>query len=343
MAPDLLDRFADLHLAQGDYELAAEALRSLVELSPADEGALRRYGLLLAATDPEGAIPVLARLAEGETGEADAFRELGLSIRRARAVSALPEYISLEAGRALAAAGEWEMARLAFERAVDFNPSYAEAWAYLGEARGQSGSDGREALDTAYALDPDSMSVNLLLALHLQREGDPAGAMDHLNQARSADPLNPTLVAEMASIVASSGDIEEAISLFERAIQLAPQDPLYWKILANFSIQNETQVMEVGLPAARQAALMAPADPEALDLLGQAYLAAANPVLAERFLKEAIALDPAFAPAAYHLGVLYLTIGSVRQARDQLELTMRMAPGTPLADLADQLIQNYLQ
>jgi tetratricopeptide (TPR) repeat protein len=266
-----------------------------------------------------------------------------LEIRRARAISSDPEFINLSAGQALANAGEWEMARLAFEKAIEINPAYGEAWAYLGAAENELGISGRESLNVAYSLDPDSLAVNLLMALHLQSNGDPQQALLHLNKARLSDPENPTLVAEMASIVASEGDISGALNLFDEAIRMAPEDALYWKIQSNFSIQNEVQIEEIGLPSARQATLLSPRDPEAFDLLGQAYFAVGNPLLAERFLIYAVSLDQEFASARYHLGVLYLTLGSVDQAREQLELVMAMAPETPLAEQASSLIRIYLQ
>ncbi|HJS28436.1 MAG TPA: tetratricopeptide repeat protein, partial [Anaerolineales bacterium] len=341
--PATLGQLIALQIEQGDYLAAAELLGALVELPQVDIVALKRHALILAAVNPEEAVPLLSRLEAEIPEEAAIFREIGLSIRRARAASPVPEYVSLAAGRALGAAGEWEMARLALERAVELNPGYAEAWAYLGEALEQLGLDGRGELDLAYSLDPASLGVNLLYALYFQRYGDTGSALMHLEKARNADPENPTLLAEMASIVAASGDIEGAISLFEQAIDLAPEESLYWKILANFSIQNETQILEVGLPAARQATLIDPGDPEAFDLLGQAYFALANPALAERFLRQSAGLDPDYAPAAFHLGVLYLTTGLLSPAREQLERAISLAPDSALADLAGQLLQDYFR
>ncbi|HJS28319.1 MAG TPA: hypothetical protein VJ768_01765, partial [Anaerolineales bacterium] len=82
--PATLGQLVALQIGQGDYLAAAELLGALVELPQVDIAALKRHALLLTAVNPEEAVPLLSRLEAEIPEEAAIFREIGLSIRRAR-------------------------------------------------------------------------------------------------------------------------------------------------------------------------------------------------------------------------------------------------------------------
>ena len=156
------------------------------------------------------------------------------------------------------------------------------------------------------------------------------------------DPGNPTLLTELADTISALGDIQSAISLFLQAVELAPNDPTYWRLLAGFSIEKDVQVRDIGLPAARQAHLLDTQDPAALDLIGRAYLNLQNPLVAERFFTQALEVDAQFAPAYLHLGMLYIGEGKLAQARNQLDQVLILAPDTKTGDQALQLLEIYI-
>ena len=264
----------------------------------------------------------------------------------------------MESGRALGSLGEWVLAGAAFERAVELRPDYAEAWAFLGEARqhldearliqafpvsgGQAApaktGSALAALEKALALDPGSVSTCLLLALYWQRQGDFDQALENAQAAANLAPRSPAVQAELGGNLAQAGHLPAALEAYQRASGLAPHDPTYLRLLAAFTLQYDHQVREVGLPAARRAVLIAPDDPASLVTLGQVLFTLGDLVNAERFLQRALALDPGFAPARLHLGLVHLLQNDTDRALEQFTLVRSLAAGTPLADQAERII-----
>ncbi len=337
----LLERLVSTHRQLGDHRGLVEDLNALVRLRP-DGAIFLELGLLTAVEDPDQALAYLSQAALADPELAAGADALDRTIRRARLIDDDPAYTLTAVGRSLASLGEWDLAREAFRNAASLNPGYADAWAFLAEAQQQTGENGLPALSTAYSLDPESLVVNTFFALYVQRQGRYEDALVYLETALQADPGNPTLLAEMGGTMSALGDIQNAIDLFLQAVNQDPENPTYWRLLAVYSIQNGIQIVELGLPAARQALLLAPDEPAALVLVGQAYLMLENPLLAERFFLEAVTVDPQYAPAYFHLGMLNLSTGDTGSARKNLLQVITLAPETALHDQAQKIMDLYL-
>lgn len=334
------ERLLVAHQARGDYRAAINDLRQLVAADPEDPAAQYRLGLLLAALEPESALAVLARAADLDAGLEQAVQALekGLALETDSADAA---YRFFNAGRALAGLGEWTLAAEAFRQAVIANPAYAEAWAFLGEAMQQLGMDGNPMFETALEVNADSLTANLLYALQLRRRGERNFALEILLRTADLHPAEPSVFAEIGQTYADLGQVNDALANFTKAVELAPQDPAYLHLLAMYSIYNEIQVDEIGLPAARAATLVNPEDTVAIDLIGYAYYLQGDWVSGLRFLHRALTLDPNYAPARLHLGMLYLIREQTADAFVQLELAARLAPGSPAAEQARLILETY--
>jgi lipoprotein NlpI len=75
--------------------------------------------------------------------------------------------------------------------------------------------------------------------------------------------------------------------------------------------------------------------------MGQVYIALGNNPLALRFLRQALAADPAYAPAYLELGIYYLNAGDSQTAYDYLLLAQVVDPASPQAALAASLLERY--
>ena len=98
------------------------------------------------------------------------------------------------AGRGLGLVNEWELAQAAFEQAVQLDGNNAEAWAWLGEAKQQTG--GGEAftdLERAVDLNPISAVVRGLRGLYFQRVGNNREALAEFQSAAALEPNDPNL------------------------------------------------------------------------------------------------------------------------------------------------------
>ena len=333
-------RLAGAHHRLGNLDRLAEDLRFLASDQPADPAWQYQLGLVQALLQPEAAHAHLVLAAELDPHLAPDIRILERGFAAAR-LSDDPAFQMVSSGRALAAVGQWQLAEAAFTRATLLRPDYAEAWAFLGEARRQTGKDGFVELQKAVTLDRHSISANTLLGLYWQQSGRLDLALVYLDAAVRLDRRNPVLQTALGSVLAQQGNLPAALVHYQRAAEMSPRDPTYWRALANFTIEYETQVREVGLPAARSAVLLDSTDPASLDTMAQIYVLLGNPGIAHRFLKRALVADPGYAPARLHLGLVLLLDGNSVKAREQFHLAQALAPvGSTVEEQTRRLLLN---
>ena len=341
---DLYTRLLDAHLTLSDYPASINDLQALTALQPTNAEIRYQLGLLLATQQPEAALAHLVQAAEFDPNLSEATQALVSSIRTARFVED-PAYTKLEAGRALASIDEWELAVEAFRQSTGDRPDYAEAWAFLGEARqhliGDNSENAFSDLEKALELDPASLTANTFLALYWQRQGRYDQALGYLKTATDLYPDNPALQVELGNTYAILGEIETAHQKYQRAIELDPQNPTYYRLMAGFSIKHEYHVRQIGLPAARQAVILSPDDPETLDTIGQVLTLLGDANSAERVLQRALQVDPEYPPAHLHLGIIYALNGETKRAYQKFTLVSSLAPDTPAAEQAQRLLQTY--
>lgn len=346
-SPAVLERRLQAHQQQHDYPAGIADLKALISLQPEAVSWDYQLGLWLAVTQPDQAIEYLDRAAALSPGYAGPAQTLA---RRIQAVlpTGQPAYTLLEAGRALADLNEWDLARQAFQQSTLLRPDYSEAWAFLGEAlqhlnipAGKAfSSEGLTELELARQLDPASLSANLFLAMYWRRQGQWASALEILQKFAEADPNNPVIQIEIGNTLAEKGDANAALPYYVHATDLAPSEPAYWLALAGFSVHSQYQVHQVALPAARRLLLLTPDDPAALDIMGQSLFFLEDPLNAERFFRRALQSNADYAPARLHLAQIFLLRGATLPARQELEMTIALAPGSSEADFARRLLQN---
>jgi Flp pilus assembly protein TadD len=198
-----------------------------------------------------------------------------------------------------------------------------------------------EELETALELDPRSITANVLMGIYWQRQNQYDQALRYIRSASNLDPSNPMLQAELGRVLARTGDLEDAQKRYERAIELAPQDPIYWRLLAEFALHYQVQVHKIALPAARQSIILSPSDPQSLDIMAQTLIILGDNLNAERYLFRALKEDRGYVPAHMHLGIVYMNQGKVELARQLFDLAKETAPDSWTFDQAQRLIGYY--
>lgn len=345
---DATRTLAALHLAQADYPAARRAWESLLTQEPQNAQAHYQLGLLLAAYDPEAAVPHLDQAAGLDPQLAGPVAALRRAILGAR-LSGSSAYSLLASGRALAALGNWGLAAEAFRQAILQQPGYAEAWAYLGEARqhlqnaskvDEAPSDGLFELQTALALDPGSLSAWTFLSLYWQRQEEYGRSLEAIQRASAIDPGNPVLLAQMASIQAEAGDLASAYDLYQQAASLSPYDPAYLRQIVRFALDYNYQVEQAALPTARRLLIDRPADPVDLDLMGRVLIYLGDLAGAQKFLIRALQIDPSYAPAHLHLGLSYLLQNDPTAATGHLRTAQALDPDGPSGSQAGRLLES---
>jgi tetratricopeptide (TPR) repeat protein len=343
---EILSRLLQAHLDLKDYPSAVHDLNSLLAENPGDASLNFQLGLILTAIEPQGASAYLAQAGALDPKLADQAASLQRMIQNALFFNE-PAYTDVMIGRALGSIDQWVYAAEAFRRATSARPDYAEAWAFLGEALQHSPqvksdpSAGFAELEEGWKLDPNSLSVNTFLALYWKRQGRDDVALTYLRRAASLEPKNQMIQAEIGDTLTELGDLPSAQAYYQQAAQSDPSNPVYWKLLAGFCLIHQTQISQIALPASRQAVLLSPNDPEALDLMGQTLVMLQDYSNGERFLTRALQLDPNYAPAHLHLGMVYLLQGDVTDAHQELSLAQNLLPNSSTGDQAQRLLDQY--
>lgn len=328
--------------SQKNWEAERDALKGQTQVDPRDAYAAYRLGLLLTLYAPDEAIPELTR-ASSLNPEVDSAVQ---TLRAALAVSSQQSDPSMQrviVGQAFGLVQDWELAKTAFEQAVDLNENNAEAWAWLGEAKQQTGQDGSAELDQALLLDHNSVNVRALRGLYWSRKGKYSQMLAEYSLAARIEPENPRWQASLGEAYSKIGDLVTALKAYQRAVELAPTQADYWRLLAIFSAENNVQVEEVGMPAAQQAYVLSPNDPASLDALGYTYLSTGRYASAELAFSQAIEISAQYYPAHIHLAMNYLAQGNRAAAFNSLTYVRDAEGAGVYAEAARQLLDKYFQ
>lgn len=302
---NLYSRLSQTYQENHEYSKAAEYLQRYVALHQEDASAHYRLGLLLTITDSDRALTELISASQLDPQ----FDPAVETLRSALNLASLHDSVSARfvlIGRGLGLVHEWELAQSAFESAVEADEQNAEAWAWLGESKQQSGGDGSVELDQAHALDPNSSTIRGLRGLHFQRVGNFRAALTEFQAASELDGTNPAWQVSLGETYSKLGDLIRAMKSYQAATALVPENAEYWRMLAIFCAQNNVNVKDVGIPAAQQAAVLDPDSSTSMGLLGWLLLLDARYEESQRMLLRAVELDPDNAVAHLHLGMLYL-------------------------------------
>lgn len=296
---------ASAYRAQKNWEAEKNALERQIVLDAQDAYAHYRLGILLMTFSPATAYDALNRASILNVETASAVDTLTTALNIANAQNNYAEkYVTI--GRALGLVQAWDLAFVAFQKAIAFNHQNAEAWAWLGEAKQQQGQNGRAELDKALLLNHTSAPVRGLRALYWKRQEKYTQMLAEYLLAHEFEPTNPAWLTGIGEAYAHLGDLIAALQAYQQAVELAPTDPTYWRLLAMFCAENNFYIEEIGLPSATQAVSLSPNDPEDLDTLGYVYFLSGRYSNAELTFLQVIDLSPQYFPAHLHLALTYL-------------------------------------
>jgi len=338
--PSAYNLLALLYRQQKNWAAERVILADQLQQNMGDAYTQYRLGLLLTVLEPDQALPVLM-LASSTYPQFDPAVQ---TLRAALNLSATQPDTSqkmLTIGRALGLVQEWDLSILAFENAAKFNAENAEAWAWLGEAKQQIGQDGRAELDQALALDKTSVVVRALRGLYWHRQNKYSQMLAEYILAAQYEPANPVWQAEIGNAYTLLGDLAAALTAYQKAIELAPNESTYWRSLAVFCAENGVHVEDVGLPAAQKSVELAPDDPFALDTLGWSYYSTGRFASAEKTLLDMTARFPNHFSANIHLALTYLAQGNRAAAFNQLTYVRDADTGGSNGLFAEQLLIKY--
>lgn len=242
--------------ANGQREQAVVLLQSVVKSNPADADARLLLGSLLmeAGQGPDA----IAQLTEA----------VRLRPRSAEAQNTL--------GEAYSSVGDFKTACEPFEKAVALKPDFGVAQMNLGEALFNSGDlvASAEHLDRAIKLlgsSEDAAYAHYLRAKLYSAHAALPNAVQQLQQAIAIKPRFPQAWSDLGQARKDLLDDAGALAAFERAVELAPDDPVaQYRLGAEYLDADKTNVALEHLEIAYR---LAPADQSTLNALQRALRA----------------------------------------------------------------------
>ncbi|MHB8094831.1 MAG: tetratricopeptide repeat protein [Candidatus Aminicenantales bacterium] len=133
-----------------------------------------------------------------------------------------------------------EQAITLFRKAVENDPSFAPAWAGLGDAFAMGWRYGSEkaSLETAVemsrkalSLDPDLAEGHKALGLALESQGNVAEGLESYYRAVALNPNYAPVVANIGSINASMGRFDEALKWLRKSVELQPGSARFYALV----------------------------------------------------------------------------------------------------------------
>jgi tetratricopeptide (TPR) repeat protein len=334
-----LHRLASDSFNAGDFENALPLFENLIAYAIESSLEQTMLALYVAATDPNNAVDLLR---EAQTRQ-NPYSRLALTlliIIQDNQQNETPAYLSAQLGQAFLREGEWNLALKSFENAVTKDPEFAQAWGYLGTVKNRLGLDGGSEIEEAIRIAPNDPILLVMQATHFNAQSKPELSLPILELAAGLDPENPAIASELGQTYILLGELESAAMAFRQATILAPEEPSFWNLLANFSLRYEKDITLVALPALRNALILEPDSIDSLRSLGYAHHMLDNPLLAARVLNRAILISPSDPTTQYYLGLHYQAQGLPNEAVAAWIAARNFSPEHPYSLLAKRTLEN---
>jgi tetratricopeptide (TPR) repeat protein len=288
-SPDIFYQVGLVNLGDHRYKEAEEAFRKSYQLNPANSrGLMAVVETYMAQNKGEQALTMLQSEVQKDPGRVD---------------------FHLALGTAAVFSGKFDMAVAQYQTVLGAlgNNAKARADIYLrlGETYRRKGdlTNSIAALQQARQLLPDNAVVLSTLALALDGAGRRTEARQTYELARKADPNNGVTLNNLAFLLADSGgDLEQALTLAQKAKQLLP---------------NLTEVS---------------------DTLGLIYLHKNLSDNAIDIFKDLVNREPNHATYRYHLGMAFSQKGDKPRALRELQQALKENPSKEEKEKIQQLM-----
>lgn len=211
-----------------------------------------------------------------------------------------------------------------FEKAVDSDNNYAEAWAQTGFCREKLGRHGEaiEASKKAVNLRPSAESYfNIGLAsYYLKNYRD---AADNYRQAIRLDPYNAADAYYALGLVYRDwGRADDEIQAYKQAIKLKPDYVSAYERLGLRYLRSKKY--SEAIETYKQLISYKPGDANAPNNMGEAYFEMGLTSDAAEAFRQAIRLKPDFGKAYYNLGRSYLSMKNRDAALEQYNILQNL-------------------
>jgi TolB-like protein/tetratricopeptide (TPR) repeat protein/DNA-binding winged helix-turn-helix (wHTH) protein len=240
-----------------------------------------------------------------------------------------------------------ENAQRFYERALEFDPEFGEAYAGLCAIHLEAFSQhqapdalpaAQEACDSATVYAPDSPRTRTAIATLYQLRGDSERALDQFAWVTQRYPADADARIGIAITYADRGDIAAAEQAFLEAIEINPDDPGAYSTYGLFLWSNGRA--DEAIPMYQRAIDLDPGNAEAYNNIGAAYVVHGDFEQAAIAYREALSRQ-ASSLTYSNIGTNYYYLGRFEDAAVMYREAIGLAPKdfTLWGNLADALAQ----
>jgi tetratricopeptide (TPR) repeat protein len=178
---------------------------------------------------------------------------------------------------------------------------------------------------------PDSVMVLVRLANELGRRGEIIEAEAFYLLAEESNSPTTNGYRALAAASEAGGNYEAAQYWIDKAIDLAPNDPISWLQLAG--LQNRAGDVDASLESLRQAIQIAPSQGRTWHTLGEALLKLGRVEEAVGILEKSLDVEPTYLPTYGTLIEAYSASELIETQDEIIAKAREMVPGSYLVDL----------
>lgn len=172
---------------------------------------------------------------------------------------------------------------------------------------------------------PNSEQTALALGVTYRMKGDNANAVTCFQKAHDVAPNDPEPIKRLAGALALSGRQKEAVENYRRALKLTPNDAV---LLSNtaYLIADTGGNLDEAMNLAKKAIQLDPRQPAFTDTLGWIYLRKHLNDSAAQVFRGLTGKYPDNATFHYHLGMTLLQAGDKKAASSELKAALAKKP-----------------
>jgi tetratricopeptide (TPR) repeat protein len=231
-------------------------------------------------------------------------------------------------------AGQPLAAEAVFKKAIEANPKSLLAHVNLGRFyySQRRASDAEAEMRAASGVEPRAAQPRLILADYYMAAGKLPEAEKICADLKAIGPNDPEAYRALGHFYKATGQKEKALTEFRALLASKPKDGLVKGdvIGALLDLNRVPEAAKLN----QELLISLPGDPSALSSKGRILIAEGKYPEAMTALQSAVKADPRSAASRYFLGVAQNALGLAAQARSSFALALRMAPGTPEAEVA---------
>ena len=239
-----------------------------------------------------------------------------------QAYAGLAESYSLLGSSVMPAEVARAKAKVAASKAVELDPSLAEGHTQLGLVEFYYDWNWREAqreFERAIEINPSYANAHRWYSYYLRAVGRFPEALNEAQKAKQLDPLSLSISATVAGRYRDTHQYAQALDESHRALELDPNFiPAHEALAALYQEQGE---FTLALSECRKAFELSHDNPSSLANLGYAYAVSGDRAAARKIVNQLIA-DPHYV-AAWDVAVLFVGLGDADNAFRWLETSYR--------------------